>query len=614
MKLRIIEYGSFLLVIAFQFANPTQLNGQLSPGELAQVHAELEGISHCTQCHTLGEKISDDKCLACHENIKSLIDQSRGYHASNTVRNQECIQCHSDHHGRKFDMIRFDTEAFDHDLTGYELSGAHQNLECTECHKREFIEDNDLRKKDDTFLGMGTECLSCHEDFHQNTLSSDCISCHGTQAFRPAERFDHALTDFPLIGKHETVDCASCHQVTTRNGHDFQEFGGIAFENCTACHDDVHEGKFGTDCTQCHTEESFHTIAGRTSFDHNTTGFPLQGQHQRIDCASCHDANAGAENVFQEFTHLDAINCMNCHDDVHDSKFGTDCRSCHNEVSFQDVLGIENFDHSLTSYLLEGKHLEVDCRACHETKMTDPLPHDQCISCHLDYHEGQFNQTNNIARDCSECHTVEGFAGSSFTIEQHNTRKFPLEGAHLATPCFACHLKEDKWLFRGIGTECVDCHKDIHEGNLSEEYYPGKTCTSCHNVGAWTSIDFNHNLTGFDLEGAHLTIDCIACHLDEDNFDGIEEQSFAGLVNECSECHVNEHRGQFDIDGVTECNRCHAPQHWKPSDFDHNTTRFVLDGEHIHVSCENCHNETTFKGDTYILYRIDDFECATCHQ
>jgi len=602
------------LTIVFQFEPTTQLNAQLSPGDLAQVHADLEGISNCTQCHTLGEKISSAKCLTCHETINSLIERGKGYHASNTVRNQECIDCHSDHHGRKFDMIRFDTKAFDHDLTGYELTGAHSKLECAECHKRDFIEDNDLRKKEQTFLGMGTECLSCHEDFHQNTLSSDCISCHGTEAFRPADLFDHSVTEFPLIGKHQTVDCASCHEVTTLNGREFQEFGGIAFENCTTCHDDEHEGRFGNDCTQCHTEESFHTIAGRTSFDHNTTDFPLRGQHQRIDCASCHDASVETPNIFQDFDHLDAINCTNCHDDVHDNKFGADCMSCHNEVSFNDVSGIDGFDHTLTSFRLEGKHAEVDCRSCHKTTMTDPLPHDQCLTCHSDYHEGQFASANNIVQDCAACHTVEAFEGSSFTIEQHNVSVFPLEGAHLATPCFACHLQQEKWQFREIGSQCVDCHANIHTGNLPDEYYPNSDCRYCHNVGIWTSVDFNHSVTGYDLEGVHLTTTCVTCHLDEDKSTGMEGHSFAGLGTSCSECHVDEHHSQFEIGGMTECSRCHDPQHWKPSQFDHNNAEFVLDGEHIQVACDACHEDVTIDSITYTVYKIDDFECAACHQ
>ncbi len=110
------------------------LQAQLSPGKLATSHADLEGIRNCTQCHTLGNKVDDNKCLDCHKEIKSFIDERRGYHYSREVRSKDCISCHSDHHGRKFDMVRFDEDKFNHNLTGYKLTGEHQIIDCRQCH------------------------------------------------------------------------------------------------------------------------------------------------------------------------------------------------------------------------------------------------------------------------------------------------------------------------------------------------------------------------------------------------------------------------------------------------------------------------------------------------
>ena len=47
---------------------------QISPGELAKVHAHLEGMSNCTQCHSLGAKVSNEKCLDCHKEVKTGCD------------------------------------------------------------------------------------------------------------------------------------------------------------------------------------------------------------------------------------------------------------------------------------------------------------------------------------------------------------------------------------------------------------------------------------------------------------------------------------------------------------------------------------------------------------
>jgi hypothetical protein len=43
--------------------------GQISPGDLSEGHSHLEGMSNCTQCHTLGAKVSNEKCLACRQDF-----------------------------------------------------------------------------------------------------------------------------------------------------------------------------------------------------------------------------------------------------------------------------------------------------------------------------------------------------------------------------------------------------------------------------------------------------------------------------------------------------------------------------------------------------------------
>ncbi|MBK6829532.1 MAG: hypothetical protein IPG92_01765 [Flavobacteriales bacterium] len=114
---------------------------QLSPGDLTTAHASLEGMSNCTQCHDLGNKVTNAKCLACHKELQSLITQKRGYHVSREVKGKDCFTCHSEHHGRKFEMVRFDEKAFDHSLAGYPLEGAHKPVDCRKCHAPEKIKD-----------------------------------------------------------------------------------------------------------------------------------------------------------------------------------------------------------------------------------------------------------------------------------------------------------------------------------------------------------------------------------------------------------------------------------------------------------------------------------------
>ena len=589
---------------------------QLSPGPLAAAHAELEGLRNCTLCHELGQQVSSQKCLACHDEIQGLITQRQGYHASAEVRRQDCIACHSDHHGRTFDMARFDEAAFDHRLTGYTLEGAHAQADCRACHQPAHIADADLRGRKGTFLGMDDACLSCHADYHQETLGADCRACHDMKAFTPAPGFDHGQADFVLRGAHQTVDCEACHPKTTRQGEPFQQFTGLAFGECVACHDDPHAGRLFGACTACHNEQSFTAFTGGQGFAHSRTGFELRGQHQRTDCFACHARSHQPRTVFGDQTVRDENACAQCHDDQHEGRFGLQCAECHNERDFLALNDMSTFNHNLTDYPLEGKHQAVDCRQCHETRFSTPIDFSACQHCHTDYHQGEFADASGQSPDCARCHAVtEGFDFSLYTLDDHQQSAYPLAGAHLATPCFACHLDESsgRWAFREIGNTCVACHGDTHAGFLSRRYYPEQDCERCHVQDTWTAVDFDHGQTGWPLEGQHRETACRACHFEEVN-PGVWAQHFDDLGTDCAACHDNVHGDAFAIDGVTDCARCHGPASWFPEHFDHNQTAFPLDGRHAEIDCMECHRRPAAGGGFEVVYKIERFACIDCHQ
>lgn len=609
MRIRIFHSALITLLMA------SLASAQLSPGDLVKAHAHLEGIRNCTQCHNLMDKVSEDKCLDCHKELKQRIDQNQGFHVSREVKTQSCISCHSDHHGRNFDIVHLDQKKFDHNLTGYKLEGAHREQDCASCHKTEFITSNELKEKNFTFLGLSTDCIACHDDVHQNTLSTrDCASCHNFEAFAPAKKFDHSDTDFPLKGKHKEVDCKECHPLSTRNGKEFQAFAGIQFDNCTRCHEDPHDNAFGQNCTECHTEESFHLFVGMNQFNHSRTGFPLNGKHRSVNCIECHTSGATGKDAFHEFSGKSTFACNTCHDDVHEDRFGNDCAKCHTEQSFRNHQSMQDFDHGLTAYPLEGKHLEVDCKKCHTTpKMIDPLPFGQCMNCHEDFHKGQIADNSGVP-DCVKCHSVQGFGETSFTIEDHMTTSFPLDGAHLATPCISCHLPEsaEQWQFADIGTRCVDCHEDIHTGIIDAKFYPQQECRNCHTVNTWDDQVFDHSQTNFVLEGVHAQTNCYACHLGSDS--SRVQPLFAGLETSCNSCHEDIHHGQFAVEGATDCVHCHGFTDWNADKFDHNSAAFILEGAHKDVACAACHKEIQNGPDRFVEYKMKSFECADCHQ
>lgn len=507
---------------------------QISPGDLAKVHAHLEGMANCTLCHTLGAKVSNEKCLDCHKEIKKRLDESKGFHASSKVKGKDCIICHSDHYGRNYDIVHLMKDKFDHNDTGYKLEGKHAKKDCQDCHKKENIADSQLKNKHETFLGLNDRCLTCHEDFHQKTLSVNCLNCHVADAFKPASKFDHTKAKFQLKGRHAEVACVKCHAISIRNGKSFQQYAGLQFQNCVSCHKDPHENKFGQNCTQCHVENSFHTVKSTGQFDHSKTGF-----------------------------------------------------------------------------LLEGQHAQVACKLCHKVSITAPVKHEKCTDCHKDYHKNQFMKDGK-SPDCSECHDATGFTKFSYSFEKHNLTKFKLEGAHQATPCFECHKREKDWNFRGIGERCVDCHKDIHQNLIDAKYYPSQKCESCHQASAWSDVKFDHQLTSFALEGKHADATCRKCHF-KDNRISVDNQIFNALKANCGNCHNDVHHGQFNENKEIVCLRCHGFENWKPEKFDHNSTRFKLDGGHKDVACIKCHKPLTEGNIRYINYKFKEILCTTCH-
>lgn len=609
--------NKYIILVLMGLLSPVAILCQLSPGELTEAHQMLEGMANCTQCHDLGNKVPDQKCMECHDEITSLINANRGFHASENVANQTCVDCHSEHHGKRFEISRFDQDLFDHNLTGYQLEGIHEIIDCRRCHQPDYISDADLKIRKNTFLGLEEACVSCHQDFHQGTLNEDCSSCHNFQDFRPAPGFEHDALDFQLLGAHQDVDCIACHPIYAKNGMDYQQFSDIPFSDCIACHNDPHGQRIVGRCTQCHEESSFESLSDLQSFNHKTTDFELKGSHRQVSCFECHDSELNVARIFSDFEGVRESACVTCHADVHEGRFGVDCASCHSEESFLvlNSTALDSFDHGLTDYPLLGKHINVDCGLCHNTgSYSNPIDHSECKNCHEDYHRGQF-MNDHYAPDCAECHIVtENFDYTLYGIAEHESSQFPLEGAHIATPCFACHVsEEEEWAFRSIGKECVDCHENIHLDKISDAFFPEQSCTSCHENDAWDLVSFDHDLTQWPLEGGHSLVSCRACHFE--NVVGIVEpvQKFIGLSTVCNDCHDNPHGTQFQVDGITNCTRCHQNENWSPDLFNHDVTEFPLDGRHAEIKCTECHHRSKSEGEKMTIYKIEKFACIDCH-
>ncbi len=448
-------------------------NSQISPGELHQAHISLEGLDNCNKCHDPERKNMADNCLSCHTVIKQQQQTNKGIHAQKEFA--RCETCHVEHQGRNFELVHFEggEKSFDHNTTGYKLEGKHSEVKCRDCHNPEKIKGAEELKKQSvsierTFLGLKQDCLSCHFDEHRGQMTSDCLKCHTLNGWKPAPGFDHSQTKYPLTGKHQKVECAKCHHEVQDKGNNrdknYLTYAPLKYNECTDCHTDIHNGKLGPKCTECHNTNGWGTVK-MTDFDHNRTNFPLLGKHQKVECEKCH----GGKSIKT----MKSANCTDCHKDFHKGEFSDRkskgaCEECHNNDGFLPST-FTMLKHNETLFPLTGSHQAIACINCHVPnagKNTEKEYHFsfdtlRCLECHKDPHKDQVKKLVKSG-GCETCHRTESWALIKF---DHNKTDYPLEGAHAKVPCEKCHKLEvsgkDHFMrYKPLDTKCSSCHSN----------------------------------------------------------------------------------------------------------------------------------------------------------
>ena len=641
------------------------MRAQISPGPLAKPHAGLAGALRCVNCHGGGKNEEMTvRCLECHKEIASLRQQTRGYHAR--VQPQPCSSCHPDHAGTDFALIAWpgpgrSAERFDHALAGWPLEGRHQRLECADCHKAALRKGPAAALAPEAaaapgWVGLETTCTACHSDVHRRTLGRDCVSCHDTERWSPAPRFDHAKSDYPLTGKHRDVRCAACHKPAA--GDTVAVFKPVAHRDCAACHADPHRGRFAGACAGCHVTRGFNVI-DRGNFNHDRTRYPLRGAHVSVSCATCHDA-PGVRGRNPPFA-----TCTSCHSDPHGGTATlagrvVDCAACHSIEGFA-VAGFSIEQHARTRYPLEGRHRQVTCGSCHVKNPRGAAagslgtagvlmhpPFGRCLDCHRDDHGGQLAGRAD-GGECTACHAVAGWTPSTFTAAAHARTRFTLDGRHSELPCQACHASTRTGLtpfprtatpgkagvlFRLGELTCAACHVDPHQGRFAERgAHPVRGgCLACHNTRSYrpSTVDVPaHDGYAFKLEGAHRAVPCVGCHAElkyRPAPSSLVQVKWAGAPllftttargQGCVACHQNPHGDQFaSRPGGGRCESCHGLEAFAPAArFDHDRdTTFPLRGGHANVPCARCHAPLSGPGTTRLIrYRPVSSRCESCH-
>lgn len=509
---------------------PGTLHAQLlSPGKLAEPHAELEGLRNCTSCHRLGTPgVSAERCLSCHEEVRVRMEAGRGYHAD--VAGDDCASCHQDHLGEDFALVRFEEGSLDHADVGFALELSHAELDCRSCHEPSHVLDPVViaRKAehgalDRTFLGLPTDCAGCHQErspHGQQFGARGCADCHDGAMWEEPDLFDHSATAFPLQGLHARVACADCHGTG-----ESARSRPLPFGSCSDCHADPHGGAMSGTCASCHGTSGWHSVregALGSSFDHTATRFALRGAHAAADCSACHRTGRPPAGELVRMAY----------------RIGTAAR-------------------------------------------TYPLPiAETCSSCHVDRHAAPASAGR--WQRCADCHAETVWGPSSFGLTAHERSPFALSGAHAATPCVACHQDRERGHVRfrlALGAQtCAECHAadDPHGERFSglacetchgttafdevaydhaplpdrpggcvgchapddphADQFAGRDCSSCHGTETYEIRAYDHSMTLFPLDGAHDDAPCASCHVRE----AIGETSwvrYRPLGTACADCH-----------------------------------------------------------------------------
>lgn len=213
----------------------------------------------------------------------------------------------------------------------------------------------------------------------------------------------------------------------------------------------------------------------RSSFDHFTTGFELDGAHRFADCESCHMDGMFVGTPTQ---------CAGCHTNASRIRAATkpakhalssqNCEACHRTSAWAPIVRMD--------------HLEAfgQCADCHNGRKFagKPVSHipssEQCDDCHRTtaWVPAAFDHSG-IFGNCFSCHNgtvatgkiVNHIPATNFCEDCHNTMTF-------SPVARVDHMQV-------IGT-CSSCHNGAIATGQHPQHIPTTAeCDTCHNTMAW---------------------------------------------------------------------------------------------------------------------------------
>jgi len=349
-----------------------------------------------------------------------------------------------------------------------------------------------------------------------------------------------------------------------------------------------HGKEFKVDCSQCHTSQNWKVNTAAIQFNHATTSFKLEGQHNVVDCKECH-----ISLVFKD----ERKNCVDCHKDLHNQTLGKNCEKCHSPKAWK--ISETTTMHQQTRFPLLGAHRTVSCTECHKSASVYQFETlgIECASCHMDDYlqtKSPNHVTGKYSTDCLECHNANT---NSWNTGLVNHDFFPLTAGH-NVGCGLCHTGSR---YTKISTECNSCHnKQFIAAQLPKHVEAGipVKCETCHTINGWKPSSFNHLTTGYELKDSHKNIvQCADCH----------KGNLTSAQQGCISCHQVQYDNAPNhkkVNFSTDCAKCHSQRNWIESSFNHAATNYPLTGAHKTAKCADCHL-TTLAGTSTM--------CSSCH-
>lgn len=431
-------------------------------------------------------------------------------------------------------------------------------------------------------------------------LTLDCYRCHDAGRLDPPKKCESCHINDAAVDHYKT-SCETCHssegwKPATAQHDQFPLAGGHADLACDQCHTPPEYTGLSPSCEGCHTEDRpqkhgtgrdldtqpcgrCHEISGFQNYQYQHTQWLLEESHAEVQCEKCHE---GVSYQGNDGT------CVGCHVvpvfPAHDS-FGEDCNGCHTPARWAPATQ-GSFDHAV--FPLENAHADATCGSCHEDGAR-PRPPQDCASCHVSdrpsRHLGVFEGA------CDTCHTTAGWA--SLDPPYEHTATFALVGRHAETQCSSCHTTS----YQAASTACVSCHL----ADEPPDHY-GSDCAGCHEPTSWRPTgDLDHHAVdpaAFPLTFGHATLRCTDCH----------SGGFNTLSTDCRSCHENDLPLGH---ATTSCESCHESGRWQPSVAPPPNRFHPLTGGHAARACTGCHG--AYQASGQFTTPEPDVACATCH-